>query len=300
MTATTRSRARKAESWTSHDFTLTAGTKGYKGAPACIDTATGKVTPAGASTTLVSIGFFRRDADATLGEVVCQVEMPKTRHMEWLPNDAANPVLAANVGGICYWLDNQTVCIVAAAHSPAGQVLAVSATDGVLVDFDVKAMPVTTSPTITTFANAAHNHADAAGGAKIAAAGVAPGTAYQLLRTNAAGTATEMGSPMLLTPAADLPAHVGNDIIPPAIVSGAVYTIPALDAGSTITLPAAAVSGTYCFIVGDGVNNDQTVQVRDATGPTNITAAIGANKRMCLLCVKLGTAWYCINGGVSP
>lgn len=160
---------------------------------------------------------------------------------------------------------------------------------------------VAAAPTISDFTNAAHDHGDADDGGKIVAAGVTPGTAFQVLRTNAGGTASEWGSPMALVPAAeaDLPAHVGNDIIPTAIVSGAVYDIPALDAGTTLTLPAAAASGTYCFIRGDGTKNDQTLQIRDATGNVNLTTALTGSKRFLAICIKVGTAWYA-NAYVSP
>lgn len=158
---------------------------------------------------------------------------------------------------------------------------------------------VAAAPTISDFTNAAHDHSNAANGDKIAASGVTPGDAYQLLRTNAAGTGTEMGSPMALIPAADLPAHNANDIIPTGIVSGAIYDIPALDAGSTITLPAAAADGTYCWIRGDGTKNDQTIQIRDATGPVNLTDAVGANKRLLAFCVKVDGKWYA-NVHVAP
>jgi hypothetical protein len=158
---------------------------------------------------------------------------------------------------------------------------------------------VATAPTITDFTNAAHDHGDADDGGVVVAAAVAPGTAYQVLRTNSGASASEWGSPMALAPAADLPAHVGNDIIPTTIVSGAVYDIPALDAASTITLPAAAADGTYCYIRGDGTKNDQTIQIRDATGPTNLTAAVGASKRLLAICVKAGGKWYA-NIHVSP
>lgn len=158
---------------------------------------------------------------------------------------------------------------------------------------------ISSAPTIDDFSNADHDHSDATGGGVVSEAAVDPGTAYQVLRTNLGATASEWGSPMALTPVDDLPAHVANDIIPPAIVSGAVYNVPALDAASTITLPANALSGTYCWIVGDGTTNDQTVQVRDATGPTNLTTALTASKRLCVFCLKVGTAWYA-NAYVSP
>ena len=158
--------------------------------------------------------------------------------------------------------------------------------------------PTLSAPVIADFTSAAHDHGDANDGGVIVAGGVAPGTAYQLLRTNAGATASEWGAPMG-GPIAALIDHVANDIIPVTITSGAIYTIPALDAGSTITLPAAAASGTYCWIIGDGTTNDQAVTVRDATGPTNLTTALTASKRLCIFCVKVGAAWYA-NAYVGP
>jgi len=191
---------------------------------------------------------------------------------------------------------------------------------------------ISATPTISDFTNADHDHSDAANGGDIDAtaaltgavpvenggtgletvaagdvlyaddadsiAALAKGTAYQLLRMNAGATVPEWGAPMG-GPVAALPAHVANDVIPPAIVSGGIYPIPALDAGSTITLPADALSGTYCWIIGDGTLNDQAVTVRDATGPTNLTTALTASKRVCVFCLKVGTAWYA-NAYVSP
>jgi len=191
---------------------------------------------------------------------------------------------------------------------------------------------ISSAPTIEDFSNADHDHSDAANGgdidATVALTGAVPvvnggtglatvdaggvliasaddtiddlakGTAYQLLRMNAGATLPEWGAAMG-GPVAALPAHAANDVIPPAIVSGGIYTIPALDAGSTITLPADALSGTYCWIIGDGTLNDQAVTVRDATGPTNLTTALTASKRLCVFCLKVGTAWYA-NAYVSP
>jgi hypothetical protein len=192
---------------------------------------------------------------------------------------------------------------------------------------------VASAPTISSFTNAAHDHEDAAGGGQITPADafdaavpcalggtnltsytagdvlyasgattlakLAKGAAGEALVMNSGATAPEWAGPRAIAPAADLPAHVGNDIIPTTIESGAMYTIPALDAGSTITLPAASPTGTYCWIIGDGTTNDQTVQVRDATGPTNLTAALSASKRLCIFCLKVGAAWYA-SAHVSP
>ena len=198
--------------------------------------------------------------------------------------------------GRCVGVDAGGVYVLVGLRITAAGDVTLTATD-TLTNKTLTA-PTLTAPVIADFTSAAHDHGDADDGGVIVAAGVAPGTAYQLLRTNAGATASEWGAPMG-GPIAALIDHVANDIIPPTITSGAIYTIPALDAGSTITLPAAATSGTYCWIIGDGTTNDQAVTVRDATGPTNLTTALTASKRLVVFCVKVATAWYA-QAYVSP
>lgn len=297
-------------------FPVKTGVTIYKGALVGIDTTTGYLVPATAATTICIVGRAEEQIVAgasASGTYKCAV---KTGVHKW-----ANSTVAAcaitHVGTMVYAEDDQTISQTSQANtlSQAGLMIALDADGGVWVcsgpypyqgvTYVTTAAAQTltnktlTAPVVADFTNAAHDHGDADDGGKIVASGVAAGTAYQVLRTNVGGTASEWGGPMALTPAADLPPHVANDIIPPAIVSGAIYDIPALDAGSTITLPAAALDGTYCYIRGDGVKNDQTIQIRDATGPTNLTAAVGANKRLLALCVKIGGAWYA-NIHVSP
>ncbi len=43
-------------------------------------------------------------------------------------NDGGDPVLAANVGGLCYWTDDNTVSITATGKSVAGKVVALNPT----------------------------------------------------------------------------------------------------------------------------------------------------------------------------
>jgi hypothetical protein len=95
------------------------------------------------------------------------------------------------------------------------------------------------------------------------------------------------------------PAFVSNDSAPADIVNGATYTVPATGAASTVTLPAATADGTVAYFVADGTNNANTVQYRDATGPTNLTTALTASKRHLVVVNKSGGKWFA-NAYVSP
>jgi hypothetical protein len=88
-------------------------------------------------------------------------------------------------------------------------------------------------------------------------------------------------------------AFVANDlVVPNNPTSGTVYTVPATGAASTVTLPAAARTGTRLTFVANGTLNGHTVQYRDATGPTNLTTALTAAKRHSVVCDFDGTNWY--------
>lgn len=108
-----------------------------------------------------------------------------------------------------------------------------------------------------------------------------------------------------LTPSgekAQLPAtasFTSNDWAPATVINGAVYDVPTTGAGSTITLPAAAADGTIIYFAADGTKNGNTVQYRDATGPTNLTTALTASKRHLVVAAKRGGNWFA-NAYVSP
>jgi hypothetical protein len=95
------------------------------------------------------------------------------------------------------------------------------------------------------------------------------------------------------------PAFAANDCAPADIRHGAVYSVPATGAASTVTLPAAAKDGTKAYFVADGAANAHTVQYRDGTGNVNLTAALTAAKRHLVTVVKKGGAWYA-SAAVSP
>lgn len=72
---------------------------------------------------------------------------------------------------------------------------------------------------------------------------------------------------------------------------GTVYDVPATAANSTITLPATAEEGAKVTFSADGTKNGHTVQYVDATGPTNITAALTASKRHLVQALFLDGTW---------
>lgn len=92
---------------------------------------------------------------------------------------------------------------------------------------------------------------------------------------------------------------VANDAAPAVLRHDATYSIPPTGGASTVTLPAGAPDGTRVHFVADGTDNAHTVQYRDATGPTNITAALTAAKRHLVTAVKVGGKWVATSG-VSP
>lgn len=102
-----------------------------------------------------------------------------------------------------------------------------------------------------------------------------------------------------LAPAGPALSYTANNAAPAALVHGAVYDVPTTGAVSTITLPAAAPSGTEVWFAADGTKNAHTVQYRDATGPANLTTALTASVRHLVCCKKLGTRWFA-NAYVSP
>jgi hypothetical protein len=107
----------------------------WKGGTACLDTSTGLVAKAFASTTLIPIGTFADDQNTAAGGTVT-VKLFKELHCVWRVNDAAgNPVVAANIGSLCYLLDDQTVTNTDATNtlSVAGRALKIDTIRGVLV-----------------------------------------------------------------------------------------------------------------------------------------------------------------------
>jgi hypothetical protein len=112
----------------------------YKGAHVGWDTATGKLIVAQASTTYMPVGYAAEEKTlAADGNLL--VRLYKEVEAYWMANSSgADEVLAASVGSLCYFVDDQTVADNDATNtlSVAGRVWAVDSTQGVLVE------PITT------------------------------------------------------------------------------------------------------------------------------------------------------------
>jgi hypothetical protein len=146
-----------------------------------------------------------------------------------------------------------------------------------------------TTPTIGSFVNSAHDHSNAAGGGLVAAAGLAAGTKHQMLKTNNGATASAWGGLCLQEGSALV--FVAN-AVSVSVAQGAHFDIPTTGAGSTITLlNAGAVRGDIMVFTADGVKNGHTVTFNTETGPTAISAAFTASKRLCCIAVYDGTNW---------
>lgn len=103
-----------------------------------------------------------------------------------------------------------------------------------------------------------------------------------------------------LPPIGTLAAFSANNInVPASPATGTLYDVPTTAGVSTITLPATADQGCTIRFFADGTKNGHTVQYRDATGPTNLTAALTASKRHLVTAVYLGTGWAC-SSDVAP
>src|SRR5688500_2876818 len=97
----------REEAWGSHEFVLTDGEVAEQGHMACLDTATGEVTPGAASTTLIPIGWFDGISDklGVTGDGTVKVNVRLFSEVEaaWWDNaDAPNDVGAGDVGNEVY------------------------------------------------------------------------------------------------------------------------------------------------------------------------------------------------------
>ena len=108
----------------------------FKGGVACWDTSTGLVAKGFASTTLFPIGLYAEDRAAVANGTVL-VELFRELVAVWMPNAAgAEAILAANLGGLAYLRDDNTVGVDDDTNtlSVFGRVWRLHATKGVLVE----------------------------------------------------------------------------------------------------------------------------------------------------------------------
>lgn len=108
----------------------------YQGGRACIDTSTGLIAKAFASTTLVPIGVYVEDQLTVSGQTVL-VDLDKETTARWYLNSTAGDLIAvAQIGSDCYLVDDNTVAKTSnsGARSVAGRVWRIDTIKGVLVE----------------------------------------------------------------------------------------------------------------------------------------------------------------------
>ncbi len=122
------------EAWGWFEHPLTTAQTAEKGEIACLDTATGLLAVGAAGVaTLRPIGYFDVETLTTGdGTTKVRVRLFDEIRVHWFANDSGGtPVVAADVGSLCYIFDKVTVTGASAGNSVAGRVWAVNATYGV-------------------------------------------------------------------------------------------------------------------------------------------------------------------------
>jgi hypothetical protein len=124
------------EAWGWFEGILTNAIAVEKGELACIDTATGLLTIGATSLTLRPIGTFEVDGVVTGdGSATVRVKLFDEIRVHYFDNDTGGtPVVATDLGNLCYVLDGRTVTGDATGASAAGRVWGVNTRYGVAVE----------------------------------------------------------------------------------------------------------------------------------------------------------------------
>jgi hypothetical protein len=249
MTATTQSILRVSKVIRRPQLTLLSGQKVYQNTIAAFN-GTGKIVGPSAATTLLTIGRFVEDYDASAtganADMNCVVDLGRDVNCEAFVNDTVNAVTTASIGNACYLLDNQTVTIDPTSHSIAGRVWAVDATEGLVY--------VQVLETVTT------------------------STSNALASTLDTATANFTGN--------DWAPAAGTLVSGTTFVIGSGSS---LGANSTLTLPGSGVAaGTTVSFAANAAQGAYTVTIR--MGTTAITSALTASKRWMAKAVNVGDA----------
>ena len=137
MAALTTKRGTKNEVLKTVSLPLATGQTVFQGGMACYDTAaTGAVKKGAVSTTLVRIGNFAESADNSAGNAPSVlVKLEREVFADWYDNaTGAGAVLATDIFGTAYIVDDHTVTRTSTGASAAGRIWDVDSVKGVLVE----------------------------------------------------------------------------------------------------------------------------------------------------------------------
>lgn len=151
MTALAKSRMGREERWKHKLFTLASGKIAFQGGAAFLNLATSKVEPAASATGYLYLGTFAEKVDASAADAPVNVDLVEEIVTRRFVNATAGDAIAAtDVGGIAYFLDDQTVCITPAGRTVAGRIWDVDTTKGVAVEKIESAEAPLANPAATT------------------------------------------------------------------------------------------------------------------------------------------------------
>ena len=127
-------RMTRNEAWSYFEHPLTAAQSVERGEMLCLDTSSGLLAIGATSATLRPIGYADEDATGD-GTTPVRVRLFDEIRVHWWGNDTGGtPVVASDVGSLCYILDDRTVTGDPTGASAAGRVWALDTVNGVAVE----------------------------------------------------------------------------------------------------------------------------------------------------------------------
>lgn len=234
MTAQAKERAIDTAAWRYRRFTLKSGSVAWKSGAAFLELATGKVVPAlQAAAGFLFLGVFNESVNASTGDKLVNIDLGGEIDLYYFAN--SGPILATDIGKLCYFDDDQTVVLAAGTRQLAGRVLDVDARKGVGVDVSVARFAsqerTMAGPALAFVANDA------------APTDVINGAVYNLPATAAASTVT-------------LPAAAPDGVIAFFAADGTAngHTVTYRDATGAVALTTALVASKRHLTVASKVN----------------------------------------------
>lgn len=112
---------------------MKASTHAYQGGLACIDA--GYAAPARAATTLLVVGRFEKEYDNSAGSNAAITAEVRQGVFKWNNSTSGDLIAQADVGKVCYALDDATVAKTdgSGARSIAGRIVSIDPDGGVWV-----------------------------------------------------------------------------------------------------------------------------------------------------------------------